>query len=144
MNLQITKITLLRIALVTLPILFMVGVNELSRSNNSFTVSIHGVQFKTINPNSIDKSKCTWYCYYNTRYCKQNHVKHIKPGFPLYNTIDNLYFGMIKGLMSTGSYATANIIFLVFLWPFLIYYFLFKIISLINILNKRNKHGAIS
>jgi hypothetical protein len=81
---------------------------------------------------------CSWKCYNDTGYCKQNHVKISREYFGI---IDPLYFGMISVLMATGNYSSANLIFLVILWPLLLSYLLLKpfLIQLqIKKLSKRN------
>jgi hypothetical protein len=83
--------------------------------------TINGVT--TINSSNYLPRKCTWVCYNNTIYCKTHHVKYLKP---FYAKTDIFYFGVISALASTGNYAAANIIFLVFLFPITILYFIIK------------------
>ena len=90
--------------------------------------------------NSDDKvmDKCTWVCHNNTRFCKENHVKFLKP---YYKYSDKIYFGMISLLQKTGNYGLANIIFLVILAPFLIWFFIVKSLNIqdeINLLKSTN------
>lgn len=47
---------------------------------------------------------------------------------PYFAFIDPVYFGMIQGLKATGNYAGANFIFLVILWPLIMYWLLVKVI----------------
>lgn len=44
-------------------------------------------------------------------------------------TTDKIYFGAIGALRSTGNYGAANVIFLVILFPLIIWYSLVKIID---------------
>ena len=107
----------------------MILVNETYRmTKDGGNQSVYGVQ--TINSLSKDINKCSWSCYYNTTYCKAHHTKHLKPYF---NFIDPIYFLQIKFLHSFGNYALANIVFMVILWPLVIY------LLLINSLNMHQR-----
>ena len=83
--------------------------------------------FKTINSSKKVKNKCTWRCHNGTNYCKENHVKLVKPYF---DKTDPIYDGTIKSLQKTGSYVSANIIILVIILPLIMYILLVKSISL--------------
>ena len=87
--------------------------------------------------NSIDANPnhCTISSQYNTTYCCENHVKFIKPGFPLDKKINNLYWNIIDTLNNPNSkntldnyYVLMNIIFLVVLWPMWMLYLFIRII----------------
>ena len=80
-----------------------------------------------INSGKKLKDKCTWFCHDHTNYCKDNHVKLATPYF---NKIDPIYFGIIEFLRSTKNYGLANIIFLVIIFPLIMYFSLIKSISL--------------
>lgn len=109
--------------------LIVIIVNESSRHFvNSEGYSVNGI--KTINPKTQTVTTCSWNCYKNTAYCKANHVKILKP---LFLQLDPFYFKIISLLKSTGSYAYANIIFLVLLWP------LFIVFLFITILKNNSK-----
>lgn len=99
------------------PFLIMVTVNEFSRL---FTTDIGYTIYGQTAINSVEfnKSKCSWSCHNDTAYCKSNHVKLLKRDM---DKIDKYYFGMIAKLKSTGNYAFANIIFLVIIWPLIMY-----------------------
>jgi hypothetical protein len=71
--------------------------------------------------------KCTWICHNDTNYCTNNHVKYLEP-YTNYTNI--LYFGVIGMLQMTGIYGLANILILVILVPFLIWYFLIKSLNM--------------
>lgn len=73
------------------------------------------------------KNQCTWVCHENTNYCKENHVKLVKPYFEY---IDPVYFGIISSLKSTGHYGVANVLFLVVLIPMAMYLLLIKSVNL--------------
>jgi hypothetical protein len=108
------------------PFLLMVTVNEYIRTtNNDVEIKIQGI--KSINPANKNKDKCTWSCHNDTNYCKENHVKLAKPYFKF---IDPIYFGIIHILKSTGNYGLANVVLLVILIPFLMYFFLVKSIGM--------------
>lgn len=101
----------------------MVVINEIIRPTISENQhSYEGV--KTINSNSKNMDKCTWLCHDNTEYhCQAYHVKHLNN---YYAYTDPMYKGIIKLLMGTGHYGIANIIFLVILIPFMIFFFFIK------------------
>jgi len=81
----------------------------------------------TINSAQQLPNKCTWICHNDTKYCKANHVKYLKPFYPI---TDKFYFGVICILKSTRNYDAANIIFLVLLFPLAILYFIIKSIDM--------------
>lgn len=109
-----------------LPFLIMVVVNEYSRPG---LTGFHNAKYNAtgMNPNVPMKDKCTWTGFFDTGYCKQHHVKHMSS---LYEYIDPIYFGIISLLHATGNYGAGNIIFLVILWPGLMYYLLIRVIQL--------------
>ena len=100
----------------------MILTNEIVRPTiKEKPYSLQGVT--AMNSSIQTKDKCTWNCAANTTYCKQNHVKYVKQYFEI---IDPIYFGIIRLLAATGNYGLANIIFLVILWPLVMYYLLIK------------------
>ncbi len=108
------------------PILFIVFINEYSRFNNSNKGFVRkGIT--AINPSIKTPEKCSWYCHADTGYCKKHHTNLLKNHT---SKIDPLYFGIIKSLHNVGDYGLANIIFLVILFPALIYLLLIKSISI--------------
>jgi hypothetical protein len=120
MNLKIGKL------IYALPLLavftVMVLINESSRT--STVKSGDGDSgFYMMNPHSPSPLFCTWHCHNATIYCKQNHVKLLQNHFAY---SDPFYFGLITMLMKSGNYGAANVIFLVFLWPFFMSFLLVK------------------
>lgn len=114
----------------------MVIVNESIR----FTIverpfSKYGIT--AMNSNLQSQEKCSWNCHNHTAYCKQFHVKFMKPYFTI---IDPIYFGIIKILGATGNYGLANIIFLVILWPFFMLILLIKSINLQQKIKELKNH----
>jgi hypothetical protein len=110
------------------PFLIMILINEMVRPTiEEKPFEIKGVE--AMNSDLIFKNKCSWYCYLNTTYCKNHHVKTLGNYFEY---IDPIYFGIIKLLHSVGNYSLANVIFLVLLLPFLIFLLLIKILNLQN------------
>lgn len=101
----------------------MVVINEIvSLTIREDYYSYKGV--RTINSNSKDTLKCTWLCHDETiTHCQVYHVKHLNN---YYTYTDPMYMGIIKLLMGTGHYGIANIIFLVILIPFMIFFFFIK------------------
>ncbi len=110
------------IALLIMPFLMVVLINELVRSSaNESGYLLNGVS--AINSAEKHTDKCSWHCHSNTTFCKENHVKLAKPFF---NYTDAAYFGLINLLQKTGSYVLANLFFLVALLPLLIWFFIVK------------------
>jgi hypothetical protein len=107
-----------------IPLLVLISVNAVStnkeRKNRVEILGVISQNSKTCNPN-----RCSWACYENTEYCKKHHVKHLKNSFSF---TDPIYFGMIKFFKSLGNYAVANILFLVLLWPLLMYILLVRVL----------------
>lgn len=108
------------------PILIVVVVNETARPHlqgyHNSKYDVYGM-----NPAAADKAHCTWKCFFDTGYCKRHHVKYLSNHF---QSIDPIYFGIINALHATGNYAAGNILFLVILWPALMYVLLLKVINL--------------
>ena len=103
------------------PFVILIAVNEVYRGY------IHEKPFPkypgAINSGQRIRERCSWACHESTDYCKENHVKTVGPYFEF---TDSLYFGLIGGLRSTGGYKAANVFFLVFAVPLLIWFFLIK------------------
>lgn len=107
------------------PYLVMILINEAVRpSIKEPPYQSHGIT--TINSNLRLQDKCTWVAHNNTNYCKEHHVKFLKP---YYIITDPIYFGVISLLRSTGNYGAANIVLLVILFPLIMWYSLVKIID---------------
>ena len=120
------KKQILYLLILVFPFLGMVMINEFVRiSKEKAGDNRQGV----IAINSVIKyeRKCSWTCHNNTTYCKENHVKFLKPYF---EKIDPIYFGIVFILKSTGKYGLANIIFLVILLPLIMYLLLVKSINI--------------
>lgn len=117
------------------PFLIMILINELVRPKIKEQPYVaHGIT--AINSVEYLPKKCTWVCHNNTTYCKTHHVKYLKP---FYAFTDVLYFGAIGLLASTGNYGAANIIFLTFLFPFTILYFIIKSLNIQDEIHKLSK-----
>ncbi|MFN8438260.1 MAG: hypothetical protein U0V72_11585 [Cytophagales bacterium] len=122
--------------ILTAPFLIMVIINEAVRSIiKEKPYKVHGVT--AINSAEYLPNKCTWICHNNTTYCKSHHVKYLKP---YYSITDLYYFGAIDILASTGNYGAANIIFLVFIFPLTILYFIIKSIDIQEDIQKLPNH----
>ena len=124
------KTRYLILILVGMPLIIMIGINEMVRfqSNNHLPSST----FK-INSSTPDKNKCTWTCHNNTSYCKTHHVKLLNNHF---NYTDKLYFGIINTLQSSGHYGLANVLILALLIPGLINFFIIKSVQIQNKIHK--------
>lgn len=108
------------------PFVFMALINEAIRPKiKGKTYTVNGIT--AINSANYLPRKCTWVCHNKTIYCKTHHVKYLKP---FYAKTDFFYFGIIAALASTGNYGAANIIFLVFLFPIMILYFIIKSLNI--------------
>ena len=113
--------------------------NELLRpSLTGNRYQAHGVT--AMNSAKANLDECSWICHNNTSYCKDNHVKVLKDYF---DYTDPIYFGIIHLLKSTGNYGVANIVFLVILFPLIMYLLLIKSIDMnrqINMLKSKKNH----
>lgn len=126
------------ILLLIIPFLLIIVINELSRpeilekANEDFPTAM--------NSRIRLKEKCTWECHERTEYCKKNHVKYLTRYF---NITDTIYYGTIQmlkgGKQSFSFYQITNVVFLVFLIPVMIWYFLAKSLSIQDQIRKLNK-----
>ena len=105
------------------PFLLMVVVNETYRLKSTNSYQLLGIS--VINTDERDRNSCTWNCHNATNYCKLHHVVYLRDDF---YWVDPIYFGIINVLMSTGNYSLANLVFLVILWPLVIYLLLLRAI----------------
>ena len=118
-----------------LPFTIMIVVNEMIRPTiKERPYSYHGI--KAINSSDKILDKCTWICHNQTSYCKAHHVKMNRLCFKF---TDRIYFGVIMLLASTRSYWSANIVFLVLIFPMFIWYLLIKSLNLQDEINKLRK-----
>ena len=110
------------IVILIFPFLLMIFINEIVRPTiQEEPYSKYGkATMNSVNKNPLE---CSWICQNETWYCKEYHVKYLKP---YYEYTDPVYFGMIGMLKDAGDYALTNIIFLVFLVPGLIWFFVIK------------------
>lgn len=126
------KRTIRSITILILPFLFMVLINQsFKRINHKNSYTISGVN--TLNPGEPDPDKCTWHCHNQTAYCKEHHVKYLKP---YYFLTDIPYFGMITLLRSTGNYGLANTLILVVVIPLLTWYLFTKSLNIRDTINQ--------
>ena len=70
------------------------------------------------NHNKKNHKKCSFSCH--NIGCSPKILKHFK------SHIDPLYYGLIDLLKKSGNYVLANIVFLVLLWPIVMFYLLIK------------------
>ncbi|MGB1247243.1 MAG: hypothetical protein ACPG4Z_00050 [Chitinophagales bacterium] len=118
------------------PFLIMFVVNELSQHpKKPDGIIFSGV--KTINYDGVVMYECSWHCHQNTQFCIDNHTHFLQP---VIDYINPIYFAIIDGLFATGNYGLANIVFLVILWPLLMYFLLIKCLNLRSKL-KQTKHN---
>lgn len=128
----------MNLGLLCIPFFIMVAINQLySPKPKNIDNTKFGI--KTQNTGKYIKNKCTWACHNNTLYCKQNHVKltHKYLGYT-----DPFYFGAIKTLKAGGNYQMANIILLVLLMPFSIWFFITRALKMNNKINYLKKQST--
>ena len=127
------------------PFLLMVVVNEVVRPTlveapfqytKSFDLSglTQKVVISGMNPGKMKKEKCTWYCHNHNSYCVNFHKK-----ISFHQYIGDLYNDIITLLKQggyQGSYAINNIIFLVILWPLIMFFLLTKSLDIQRKINK--------
>ena len=116
------------------PFLLLILVNEHSRPTKKSSNYIF--EKPTINTSIANVDSCTWHCHNNTAFCKENHVKYLNQ----FDKSDQVYFGIINTFQKTGTYALANVFFLVMLFPFIIWYFIVKSLNIqdeINMLKRK-------
>lgn len=112
-------------AILISPFLLMILVNEIRPSIKEEPYSKSGIT--AMNSDDRISDKCTWICHNETAYCKEHHVKLLKP---YYKYTDPLYFGIIDMLQSTKKYEAANLIFQAVLIPILIWFFIIKSLNI--------------
>ncbi|WP_430933615.1 hypothetical protein [Saccharicrinis sp. 156] len=120
------KKSIRNIAILIAPVLLMVAMNETVRptiQDKAFNDSV----YTGMNARQKIEDYCTWNCHFNTRYCMDHHVKYLRPYF---NITDTVYYGMINWLRIPGDYIWANIVFMVILIPFLIWFFIIKSLNI--------------
>ena len=133
------KKQLRNLLLLITPFLIMILINESVRPTiKEKPHRIFGVS--TMNSKKPILDKCTWACYYNSIFCKKNHIKTFQPYTKF---IDPIHDGIINSMKPTEkySYAFANVFILAFLLPFLMFFLLIKIINLqskINLLKSKS------
>ena len=113
------------ILLLISPFLVMIIVNESVRLTHDLSGG-HAYGVETMNSAVKSPTECSWNCYYNTTYCKQYHTKHLN-NYSQY--IDGFYYWQVKFLHGFGNYAVANIVFMVILWPGLMYFLLITFLN---------------
>ena len=97
------------------PFLCLVMVNEASRSE-VYYVSIFGTKVPALNPQQNDAKRCTWDCH---KKCSHRDNNFINIGI-----IDVLYQNIINSLkLKEGGdvYKKMNVLFLVIIWPLLMF-----------------------
>ena len=106
---------ILYFALLTPPFLVMVVVNEATKTN-AYTVNLFGTTVDALNPGNQMESQCTWDCHTNGCSHRKKNVISLGP-------VDTLRSMIIESLgVSNGdTYQTNNVLFLVILWPALMF-----------------------
>ncbi len=93
----------------------MVVVNEATKTN-AYTVNLFGTTVDALNPGNQMESQCTWDCHTNGCSHRDQNVISLGP-------VDTLRSMIIESLgVSNGdTYQTNNVLFLVILWPALMF-----------------------
>jgi hypothetical protein len=120
------KKLLRNISILILPFVMMIIINEAVRPSIK-EPPFYNMGLATINSGKKMTEKCTWACHEGTRYCKDHHVKILRP---LFSETDTLYFRTIQKLRETGNYEAANLFFLVLLIPLAIWYFFIRSLNI--------------
>lgn len=115
-----------KLLILVAPFLLMIFVNEICRTQiTTKPYSGRGVTF--MNPELWVHDQCSWACHNSSVYCEKHHIRYMRP---IKKYIDPIYFGIIRFLKESGNYALANLIFLVVLWPLLMWYLLVRCIEM--------------
>ena len=106
---------ILYFALLTSPFLLMVVVNEATKTEDN-TIHLNKKEEPAINTEEASPDKCTWDCHTNGCSHRDQNVISLGP-------IDTLRRMIIESLgVSNGdTYQTNNVLFLVILWPVLMF-----------------------
>lgn len=109
------KRLLFYLSLLISPFLLMVVVNEATKTK-AYTVLKFGKEVWALNTEDSLPSKCTWHCHTNGCSHRDQNVISLGP-------IDTLRSMIIESLgVSNGdTYQTNNVLFLVILWPLLMF-----------------------
>lgn len=97
------------------PFLLMVVVNEANKTEAN-TIHVFGEKVSALNTEDSLPSKCTWHCH--TKGCSHRNQNVISLG-----PIDTLRSMIIDslGVSNGNTYQTNNVLFLVILWPLLMF-----------------------
>ena len=98
------------------PFFFLIVVNEASRSD-VYYVSIFDTKVLALNPQQKDAKRCTWDCH-------SNECSHRKKNCINIGIIDVLYQNIIASLkLKDGGdvYQQMNVLFLVIIWPLVMF-----------------------
>jgi hypothetical protein len=121
-------------ALICLPFMVMVAINELNRPEKKFDIKYLKKNGKAYNSDKLETGKCTWRCHNDG--CASGHFSKMSVlNIPLIKWMNE----GIKDLNQKGSrnYSRMNIATLVIIWPLLMFALLVINIELFN--KRRNK-----
>ena len=106
---------ILYFALLTSPFLLMVVVNEAIKTEDN-TIHLNKKEEPAINTEEASPDKCTWDCHTNGCSHRDQNVISLGP-------IDTLRSMIIDslGVSNGNTYQTNNVLFLVILWPVLMF-----------------------
>lgn len=102
--------------ILAIPFFCLVMVNEASRSE-VYYVSVFGTKVPALNPQKKDAKRCTWDCHTNGCSHRENNCINI-------GIINDLYQNIITSLkLKEGGdvYQQMNVLFLVIIWPLVMF-----------------------
>jgi hypothetical protein len=106
---------ILYFALLTSPFLLMVVVNQATKTN-AYRVNLFGTTVDALNPGNQMESQCTWDCHTNG--CS-HHNNNVISRWPV-DTLRRMIIDSL-GVSNGDTYQTNNVLFLVILWPVLMF-----------------------
>jgi hypothetical protein len=108
---------ILYFALLTSPFLFMVVVNEANRTDDN-TIHVNKKEEPAINTEEASPDKCTWNCHNNG--CLPSHRDQNVISLGPIDTLRRMIIESL-GVSNGDTYQTNNVLFLVILWPVLMF-----------------------
>jgi len=118
--------------ILAIPFFCLVMVNEASRSE-VYYVSVFGTKVPALNPQKKDAKRCTWDCHTNGCSHRENNCINI-------GIINDLYQNIITSLkLKEGGdvYQQMNVLFLVIIWPLVMFGLLVANVELFFIRKKK-------
>lgn len=111
------KRLLFYLLLLTSPFLLMVVVNQATKTN-AYRVNLFGTTVDALNPGNQMESQCTWHCH--TPGCLKEHRLRNRISLGPIDTLRSMIIESL-GVSNGDTYQTNNVLFLVILWPVLMF-----------------------